>query len=130
MLGDDRHYFRVADWLNGEGFDVLVVEYQTAVAAVPDARNGETGERIAKVTAAALEVQRDRGRIDNECGFVIGWSLGAEGVWHMIQDDVASDELVAAAVYYPAHETPVRNAVQAPVVVLQGSDDNVTPVAN
>lgn len=128
ILGDDEHYFRAAAWLNQRGVDALVVDYHRAVRFVPAAADGEAGDRMALIVADALSRARAAGRAQLSCpGVAVGWSLGAEGAWTLAQ---SSDLGVRAAVaFYPTvrRAQPYRNVL--PMLVLQGTNDNVTPEA-
>lgn len=129
ILGDDEHYFRAANWLNERGIDALVVDYHSAARFVPAAKNGAPGDRMAAIVAHALAVERAAGRATSACpAVVLGWSLGAEGAWTLAASSNA--EFRAAAMFYPTvrRPRPYRNAL--PVLVLQGTADNVTPEAD
>jgi dienelactone hydrolase len=106
----------------------LVIDYHGAAPFVPAAREGTPGDRVAAIVADALNVQRAQGRMGPQCpGAVIGWSLGASGAWTLAASESRDPGIKAAAVYYPAlvRARAYRNAV--PVLVLQGTADDVTP---
>lgn len=129
ILGDDDHYFRAATWLNTHGVDALVIDYHKAARRVPAAADGTPGDRMAVIVADALATERARGRAPSACpAAVIGWSLGAEGAWALVQSGDAAFR--GAAMFYPTvrRPQPYRNAL--PVLVLQGTRDNVTPEAD
>jgi dienelactone hydrolase len=128
IFDDNEHYFRAAFWLNGRGVDALVVDYHGAAPFVPAAREGTPGDRLAAIVADALNVQRAEGRMRPDCpGAVIGWSLGAAGAWTLAASPSRDPALKAAAVLYPAliRAQSYRNAL--PVLVLQGTADDVNP---
>jgi dienelactone hydrolase len=128
IFDDNEHYFRAALWLNSLGMDALVIDYHGAAPFVPAAREGTPGDRLAAIVADALHVQRAEGRMQYECpGVVIGWSLGAAGAWTLAASPSRDAAIKAAAVYYPAlvRAQSYRNAV--PVLVLQGTADDVVP---
>lgn len=126
ILGDDDHYFRAASWLNERGVDVLVIDYHRAARFVPAAARGTPGDRMAAIVSDALAVQRAAGRARVECpGAVIGWSLGGEGAWTLAASGKSG--LRAAAMFYPTVRRPQPYTNALPVLVLQGTADNVTP---
>jgi dienelactone hydrolase len=126
ILGGDQHYFRAASWLNSLGVDALVIDYHRATRFVPGSRDGEAGDRMAAIVADALAFERAAGRAQAACpGAVLGWSLGAEGAWTL----AAGDQVRAAVMYYPTVRRPQPYRNVAPVLVLQGGVDNVTPEA-
>ncbi len=125
ILGDDQHYFRAAAWLNERGVDALVIDYHGAARFVPNAAAGTPGDRMAAIVADALLVERAAGRVPRNCPCaLIGWSLGSEGAWTL----AASNEtgFRAAAMFYPTvrRPQPYRNVL--PILVFQGTADNVT----
>jgi dienelactone hydrolase len=128
IFDDNEHYFRAAIWLNERGLDALVIDYHGAAPFVPAAKEGTPGDRLAAIVADALNVQRAEGRMQPHCpGVVIGWSLGAAGAWTLAASQSRDAALKAAAVFYPAlvRAQSYRNAL--PVLVLQGTADNVVP---
>jgi dienelactone hydrolase len=126
IFDDHEHYFRAAIWLNERGVDALVIDYHGAIPLVPAAREGPPGDRIATIVADALRTERAEGRMLEHCpGAVIGWSLGGAAAWTLaVKPDAA---LRAVAMFYPSILGPqaYRNAV--PILVLQGTADNVNP---
>jgi dienelactone hydrolase len=127
IFDDDEHYFRAAIWLNERGVDALVIDYHGAIPFVPAAREGAPGDRLAAVVADALRMQRAEGRMQERCpGVAIGWSLGASGALTLAAAP-ADAAVRAVAVFYPAlvRAQEYRNAV--PVLVLQGTADDVNP---
>ena len=129
IFDDREHYFRAALWLNERGVDALVIDYHGAVPLVPEAREGPPGDRIATVVADALRTERAEGRMQEHCpGAVIGWSLGGAAAWTLALKP-ADAALRAVVMFYPAVLAPqsYRNAV--PILVLQGTADNVNPEA-
>lgn len=132
VLGDDDHYFRAARWFNARGVDALVVDYHGAARFVGVDRDGPAGPRMAAIVADAVTSQRAGGRMPAACpGAVIGWSLGAEGVWSLVSRDQSSPlgGLRAGAVYYPTVRQAAGYGSRLPVLALQGEADNVTPSA-
>lgn len=130
IFDDDEHYFRAAVWLNERGVDALVIDYHGAAPFVPAAREGTPGDRVGAIFADALRVQRAEGRMQEHCpGAAIGWSLGASGAWTLAAAEPRDAGLRAVAVFYPAliRARPYRNAL--PVLVLQGTADDVNPEA-
>ena len=128
IFTDDEHYFRAAVWLNERGVDALVIDYHGAAPFVPAAREGTPGDRVAAIVADALKTQRAEGRMQERCpGAVIGWSLGAAGAWTLAAAEPLDPALKAVALFYPAliRSRPYRNAL--PVLVLQGTADDVAP---
>lgn len=126
ILGDDEHYFRAAAWLNQRGVDALIIDYHGAARFVPGAEDGSPGDRMTAIVADALTIERAAGRARSECpGVVIGWSLGAEGAWTLAA--LTDSGFRAAAMYYPTVRRPQPYANALPVLVLQGTADNVTP---
>ena len=127
IFDDHEHYFRAAIWLNERGVDALVIDYHGAIPLVPAAREGAPGDRLTTIVADALRLQRAEGRMQKNCpGVVIGWSLGASGAWTLAAKP-ADAGVKAAAMFYPALLRPqsYRNAV--PVLVLQGTADDLNP---
>lgn len=128
VLGDDQHYFRAAIWLNQRGIDALIIDYHGAARLVPDAK-GPPGERMAAIVADALRSVRAAGRAPRNCpAAVIAWSLGAEGAWTLAAAEDSGFR--AAAVYYPTVRRPRPYGNALPVLVLQGTADNVTTEAD
>jgi dienelactone hydrolase len=128
IFDDREHYFRAAIWLNERGVDALVIDYHGAAPFVAAAREGTPGDRVVAVVADALNVERAESRMPERCpGAVIGWSLGAAAAWTMAAADSRDAALKAVAVFYPAlvRARSYRNAL--PVLVLQGTADDVTP---
>jgi dienelactone hydrolase len=82
---------------------------------------------LAIIVADALRTERAEGRMQQRCpGVVIGWSLGGAGAWTLAVKP-ADAALKAVAMFYPALLRPqsYRNAV--PVLVLQGTADDLNP---
>ena len=128
IFDDNEHYFRVAAWLNERGVDALVIDYHGAAPFVPAAREGTPGDRLAAIAADAIKLQRAEGRMQDQCpGAVIGWSLGASGAWTLAAAEFRDPDLKAVAMFYPAlvRTGAYRNAL--PVLVLQGTADDVNP---
>jgi dienelactone hydrolase len=128
IFEDREHYFRAAAWLNGRGVDALVIDYHGAAPFVAAAREGTPGDRVAAIVADALKVERAEGRMQEQCpGAVIAWSLGASAAWTLAAAEPRDPALKAVAMFYPAlvRARSYRNAV--PVLVLQGSADDVLP---
>jgi len=133
VFEDEGHYFRVADALNGRGFNVLVIDYKRAYRMAPSRPNVPTGKKIAWVVEQAIAWARQEGKINSgEPGVVIAWSLGAEGLWPMLPDaaKVSSLGIKAAAAYYPANEDNTLLATVIPLLILAGEKDDVTPAAD
>ena len=131
VFEDEGHYFRVAERLNAEGFDALVIDYKAAYHASVEPPGGDAGEKIAWVTERGVEWVREQGWAGREEPVsIVAWSLGAEGVWQFMREPsrASSMGLVAAAVYYPTNErgTPLDRAF--PLLILTGDLDDVTPV--
>lgn len=126
ILGDGEHYFRAATWLNQRGVDAIVIDYHGAARFVPGAEDGSPGDRMAAIVADALMTERAAGRAQSDCpGVVIGWSLGAEGAWTLATSRASG--VRAAAMYYPTVRRPQPYSNVLPILVLQGTADNVTP---
>jgi len=129
IFDDHEHYFRAAIWLNERGVDALVIDYHGAVPLVPAAREGPPGDRIATIVADALRTERAQGRMQEHCpGVVIGWSLGGAAAWTLAAKP-ADAALRAVAMFYPAILGPQSYRNTLPILVLQGTDDNVNPEA-
>jgi dienelactone hydrolase len=128
IFDDREHYFRAAVWLNQRGVDALVIDYHGAAPFVPTAREGTPADRIAAIVADALKFERAEGRMQEQCpGAVIGWALGGSGAWALAAAEAPDPALKAVAMFYPAliRGRPYRNAL--PVLVLQGTADDVVP---
>jgi dienelactone hydrolase len=128
IFNDHEHYFRAAVWLNSRGVDALVIDYHGASALVPAAKEGTPGDRVAAIVADALAVERGEDRMQGYCpGAVIGWALGGSGAWTLASAEPIDPALKAVAMFYPAllRARPYRNAL--PVLVLQGTADDVLP---
>ena len=133
IFEDDGHYFRAADALNANGFDVLVIDYKRAYKAAPNRPDVTTGKKIAWVVEQALAWARKERKITPDSpGAVVAWSLGAEGLWPMLPDGdkVSSLGIKAAATYYPSNEESTPIATSVPLLIFAGGRDDVTPVAH
>ena len=129
ILGDDQHYFTVANWLNQHGMDVLVVDYRNATRFLPDTSKGKPGPRIARIVGHAVRAERTEGHLDARCdGIVIGWSLGGEGMWELAAGGrSALPGLIRAVGFYPSVRGQAKGYdPQVPVTVLQGDEDRIT----
>src|SRR5262249_42412113 len=93
----------------------------------PAAREGRRGGRLATFVADALRIERAEGRMQKNCpGVVIGWSLGASGAWTLAAKPVDAG-LKAAAMFYPALLRPQSYQNTVPILVLQGTADDLNP---
>ncbi|MEZ5964195.1 MAG: dienelactone hydrolase family protein [Planctomycetota bacterium] len=131
ILDDDGHYFRVAAALQAHGFDALVVDYKTAYRAATDPPGGSAGDKIAFVLRHALAWSTRHGWLrPNARGFVVAWSLGAEGLWHTLPDGATCARLglCGAVAYYPTNEEDAALRTDLPLLILTGDADDVTPV--
>ena len=129
IFDDKDHYFRAAATLNGDGFDVVVVDYKPAYKAALNPPRIPTGGKIAWVAEQAVAWARSSGRIKGEQpGAIVAWSLGAEGLWPLLADDarVRALNLKAAAAYYPSNEDEAPLETGTPLVILTGEKDDVT----
>jgi dienelactone hydrolase len=59
-------------------------------------------------------------------GAIIGWSLGGSAAWTLAAKP-ADDALRAVAMFYPAILGPRSYRNVLPILVLQGTEDNVNP---
>jgi dienelactone hydrolase len=129
VFDDDQHYFRAAKRFNDAGFDALVVDYKAAYHAAPNAPDVETGDKIRWVIEQAVAWARESGKLRPEApGAVAAWSLGAEGLWPLLNDRAALDAtgLRAAVAFYPANEESVPVRTLVPLLILAGGKDDVT----
>ena len=132
IFEDSGHYFRAAERMTREGFDALVVDYKAAYHAAADRPDVETGEKIAWVTERAAAWLREKGHAaPDEAGFVVGWSLGGEGVWTLLSspERVREMGLAGAAMYYPANEGKLHSCGGVPLLVMTGGADDVVPAS-
>jgi len=130
IFDDDQHYFRTAHAVNSMGFDAVVIDYKAAYRAAQAKPDGSTGEKIVWVVERAIESLRSRGIIRNdEPGAIIAWSLGAEGMWPLLdsQDRARRLGVRCVALYYPSNEEHVPLRTNLPLLILTGSADDVTP---
>ncbi len=133
VFGDTTHYASVARRLNDCGFDALLVDYKPAYFASPDAPRVPTGEKIAWVARRAFEsMARTHPEVRSRPGFLVGWSLGAEGVLPLVADEAATRDLrlAGAVMYYPANQERRKLACLVPVLVLTGEADDVVRVGD
>lgn len=131
VLGDETHYFKVADQLNQAGWSVLVLDYKAAYQAVQHPPKLPTGEKIAWVTEQAVHwLHQAHPETANQPGALAGWSLGAEGVFVLANDHPRATGLGlrALATYYPAQEEGRGLTNTLPLLVLTGEADDVTRV--
>lgn len=129
IFEDSEHYFRAAEALNHDGFDVIVVDYKAAYRAAARPPRLETGGKIAWVVERAVEWGRREGVIGlNEPGAIVAWSLGGEGLWELVGDRARLEAMRVSAVaaYYPSPEGRPVEAVVVPLLVLTGDRDDVT----
>ncbi len=129
VFDDEEHYFRAAEQLSASGFDVIVIDYKAAYRAAPDAPDVETGDKIGWVLAQAVQWARENNKIGvGHPGAAVAWSLGAEGLWGLVNDRAALDRLGvrAAAAYYPSNEDERLLRPVVPLLVLTGEKDDVT----
>jgi dienelactone hydrolase len=129
IFDDKDHYFRSANALNAQGFDVLVVDYKAAYKAAHNPPRVPTGSKIAWVTVQAVAWARTTGTIKAEQpGAIVAWSLGAEGLWPLLADAarVNALHLKAAAAYYPSNEDDAPLKTGTPLLILTGQKDDVT----
>lgn len=132
IFEDKEHYFRAAERMTREGFDVVVVDYKAAYHAAADRPDVETGEKIAWVTERAAAWLREAGHAaPGEAGFLVGWSLGGEGVWTLLAspERVRALGLRGAAMYYPANEGKLSSCGGVPLLVMTGGADDVVPAS-
>ncbi|MFO0834381.1 MAG: dienelactone hydrolase family protein [Phycisphaerales bacterium] len=129
IFEDSEHYFRAAENLSHNGFDVIVVDYKAAYRAAERPPRLETGGKIAWVVERAIEWGRREGVIgSDEPGAIVAWSLGGEGLWELVGDRARLETMRvrAAAAYYPSPEGRPVEAVVVPLLVLTGDRDDVT----
>ena len=127
IFGDDRHYERAAARYNEMGLDALIVDYKGAWHASRDRPRLRTHDKIAWVTARQIRSGREAGELHGP-GVLAGWSLGAGGVFRIIDDAERCTELgiVAALAYYPVVPDPPTTRAAVQTIVFQGANDDVT----
>lgn len=134
VLGDDKHYFEVGRRLGELGFDVLLVDYKAFYRASDDRPDVATGEKIAWVVHRVVEGAKSRGLIDDDArGVLAAWSLGAEGVWALGNENGDSFDALGidrCVLWYPSvervmDESGVRE-LEVPVLAMVGDADDVT----
>lgn len=130
IFDDDAHYFHTASWLNQKGWHVLLIDYKPAYKAANPNLKGGTGEKISWVAEQAVHWLRAKHYEVQELPLVlIGWSLGAEGIIHLINSPESIEKLGihGAALFYPAIQDTQILTNQVPLLVFVGDADNVTP---
>jgi len=134
VLGDDKHYFEVGRRLGELGFDVLLVDYKAFYRASDDRPDVATVEKIAWVVHRVVEGAKSRGLIDDDArGVLAAWSLGAEGVWALGNENGDSFDALGidrCVLWYPSvervmDESGVRE-LEVPVLAMVGDADDVT----
>lgn len=130
VFHDTDHYYRWARWLNARGIDVLLVDH-VALSQRPGPEDEVPGDMLARYAAEGLAIARSEGRMDLRCpGVVMGWSFGGEGTLNMAAGGSRrTPGLVGAVGFYPlVASQPQDYSAQVPVLVLQGEEDDSTPV--
>lgn len=128
VFDDEYHYHRAAESLANAGYDTVIVDYKQAYRASPDAPPGETGEKIAWVTAQAIQWAAGQGHVNPEApGAVIAWSLGGEGLWQIVADSelLARSNIKAAVAYYPSNQDERSLTAHVPLLIVSGEADDV-----
>lgn len=133
VFDDEEHYFRAAGALNERGFNVLLIDYKRAYKAASPRPDLPTGGKIAWVIEQAVEWAHSTGAIEpSDPGIIVAWSLGAEGLWSILNDPETTSRLGirAAAAYYPANDDARPIISTVPLLILTGEADDVTPAAD
>jgi dienelactone hydrolase len=129
IFDDQEHYYRAAAALNADGFDAIVVDYKAAYKAATNPPKLPTGGKIAWVAEQAVSWARATGKTKpQQPGAIVGWSLGAEGLWPLLADAsrVSAISLKAAATYYPSNDADTPIKTDTPLLILTGDKDDVT----
>lgn len=127
IFEDDQHYFRAADALTAEGFDVLIVDYKAAYRAANPKPAGPARDKIAWAIEHAGAWMRDRDHASQRPWAIVAWSLGAEGLWPLLESRAEPIGCLGAAAYYPSNEDHVPIRAGVPLLVFGGEKDDVTP---
>ena len=132
VFEDDDHYFRAATDLANQGVNCLIVDYKAVYRDAGSPRLPTTATKIAFAVRHALGAARDRGLMASDgLLLLVGWSLGAEGVWEFMRRPSLWEgwSVVAAVAFYPAYDDglPDVMASRPPTLVFVGELDDVTP---
>lgn len=128
VFQDGRHYADVATRLNARGWHVLLVDYKPAYHAAPDKPDVPTARKIAWVTEKAIEwIRTTHADAAALPGGLVGWSLGGEGVYDIVNDGDRAARLGvrAAALYYPSNQAKAALRTTVPLLILTGERDDV-----
>lgn len=132
IFEDDRHYFRIAEQFNADGWDVICIDYKPMYRAAKHRRQRSTGQKIKWCLEKSLNTLREEGKITPaQRGALACWSLGAEGGLQVINDQrfCQQHRLKSAVFFYPANQDGQRLANKIPLQINSGIEDDVTPIA-
>jgi len=122
-----RHYRRMVERLQAEGFVVLLLDIHKGEGLLTACAGEISSERIAEYIDEAISWSRELLYVDSDSVHIIGWSMGGRGVLRWL--DSAGNEAAgarSAIVVYPGgckeHETLT---VSVPTLMLLGSSDDI-----
>jgi len=124
-----RHYRRMAEKLNAEGYVVLLVNVHAAEGLLTACADPIDGERIAEYINEAVAWARELPYVDTDKIHIIGWSMGGGGVlkWLDGPRSEATSVRSAIAVYPPCNKHKNLSIYMPVLMLLGGSDDIADP---
>lgn len=121
-----RHYIRMAQRLQANGFAALLVDYLTAEGVANTCAGEISHERVGEYVAGGLEFAKTLSRVDTSRLYVIGWSHGGAGVIAWLQSlDGRPAPATAAIVVYPECKSRGPWTSSIPVLMLLGDADDI-----
>ena len=134
ILGDDHHYFEMAQKLNQAGYATLIIDYKSAYKSAKRRVKESSGEKIQWAVEQGLAWAKAQYWLkEGVKPAVIGWSLAGEGLVLLSQNKLktAAWGIGSVVMYYPSNQRKITfSKAEIPVLVLSGTTDNVTPKAD
>lgn len=132
VFKDTTHYYSAAEFLNQNGFDVIIVEYKKAARKAGKRLKLNFAERVKWATETAIEWGKENNHIQkNTAGHIASWSAGGEGCILLMNDQAALKKynISSVVMYYPSNRDSTEFTSKIPVLLQTGGLDNVTPVS-
>lgn len=121
-----RHYRRMAEKFQDEGFVVLLVNIHTAEGLQTACADPIDSERIAEYINEAVAWASELPFVDSDNVHLIGWSMGGGGVLNWLHGPRSEATSVRSAIaVYPACSGHTNLTIPMPILILLGGGDDI-----